>query len=204
MKLISFEGCTGTGKSTFARQLADELGAAALLEKYEDVPTLGIAVTDPETFAFSTAVEFTSAHAGYLKAAASHPLVVTDFTMARDLLFAGLRLKSAPNSLARYHSFWKKTTATLPIPDYVILLEASPEVLLDRITLRGRPFESGLTSQVLLHMSHVFRQLYGSSPGWQHARFVETLDTTNLSRIDETVRALASRVKATLGIAQGE
>ncbi|MBM3943902.1 MAG: hypothetical protein FJ317_00225 [SAR202 cluster bacterium] len=200
MKLISFEGCTGSGKTTLAYRLGDELGAVVVLESYDDIPTLNLVGRDPDTFGFSTAVEFTNAHAGYLKAAMAHPVVVTDFTMARDLLFAGLNFQNQPDSRDRYRQYWKKATAQLPAPDYVVLLEAPPEVLLNRAATRGRPFEASLTVQTLAQMSRGFQQLYAPGSVWGGARLVERLDTTDFDRADREMPALAQRIRKALGL----
>src|SRR5437868_13596357 len=91
--MIAIEGCIGSGKSTTARLVAEALGWNTLLEKTKLHPFLEDFYTDPDKYAIETELNFVLLHYNQL-----HPLdhsqsVVSDFSPAKDLIFARMNLR---------------------------------------------------------------------------------------------------------------
>jgi deoxyguanosine kinase len=196
-RAITVEGLIGSGKTTLAKAIAHELGCPAILEDYRDIPSLTAFYADPETFAYQTEIEFTVAHATRLHNACLHgdPMLVTDFSLKRDRMFAEITLASQPNKLVSYRSVWEQLATCLPTPRYVLVLQAPLDTVMGRIEKRQRPFERNLKRSYLERLASGFEDIYrGSSE-----ETIEFLDATDLDRLLEEVSSIAGRIRAALG-----
>ena len=182
MHFIAIEGCIASGKTTLAKELAKCLGISPTLEDYHDIPSLGLFYQDPETYAFETEIQFTQAHFDRLVQALEVPsesVLVTDFTLKRDLLFATITLEHQSDRLIEYREVWQNLARQLPEPDRVLLLEAPTDELLKRIRRRARPFEQGISREYLERLSAGLRATYQDAP----VDSIQRLDSTNLSQL---------------------
>lgn len=93
---IAIEGPIAAGKTTLARGLAGALGAELLLERPQDNPFLEKFYADGSRYAFQTQLTFLFQRVEQLRSLAQPgmfvPLVVSDFSFAKDELFARLTL----------------------------------------------------------------------------------------------------------------
>ena len=189
MPHIAIEGCIASGKTTLAKVLAQEFGISPTLEDYHDVPSLALFYEDPDRYAFETEIQFTQAHFDRLASALKlneGSVLVTDFTLKRDLLFATITLEHQPGKLTEYRRFWHDLATQLPEPDQILLLEASTDELLKRIRRRGRPFEQGINTQYLERLVDGLRETYREAP----EGFVLRFDSTNLTELLRVVPAM--------------
>ncbi len=96
-KYIAIEGVIGVGKTTLARLLQPRYDASTLLEVVEDNPFLSKFYQDRERFAFQTQIFFLLSryHQQYqaIPAALRRGNLISDYTFAKDELFAWLNLK---------------------------------------------------------------------------------------------------------------
>ena len=167
MPYIAIEGCIASGKTTLAKALAQELGIQPTLEDYHDVPSLHQFYEDPEKHAFETEIQFTQAHFGQLASVlipGEDSILVTDFTLKRDLLFATITLENQPGNLKEYKQFWHSLATQLAEPDLILLLEAPVDELLLRIKLRGRSFEQRINADYLERLVDGLRETYRDAP----------------------------------------
>ena len=186
MPYIAIEGCIASGKTTLARALAQEFGISPTLEDYQDVPSLELFYKDPDTYAFETEIQFTQAHFNRLAPALElleGSILITDFTLRRDLLFATITLERQPDRLMEYRRFWQSLASQVLEPDQIVLLEAPADELLSRIRQRGRPFEQDIGKQYLERLATGLREIYSSTP----QGFIRRFDSTNLSELLRTV-----------------
>lgn len=143
LSYIAVEGVIGVGKTTFARMIADRLDAELVLEAAEENPFLPKFYKNRKRHAFQTQVFFLLSRYHQLGALATRDLfaqrVISDYLFDKDRLFASVNL-SEPELLL-YEKIVPLLKDRLPKPDLVIYLQASTEVLLDRIRKRGVPFE---------------------------------------------------------------
>ena len=142
-KYIAIEGVIGVGKTTLARLLQPRYDASTLLEVVEDNPFLSKFYQDRERFAFQTQIFFLLSryHQQYqaIPAALRRGNLISDYTFAKDELFAWLNLKD--DELAMYGRVHAALGEKIPRPDLIVYLRADHDVLMRRIALRDRSFE---------------------------------------------------------------
>jgi deoxyadenosine/deoxycytidine kinase len=131
--------------------LAPPLGAELLLERPHDNPFLKDFYVDGARYAFQTQLFFLFQRVELTRSLAQPgmfaPLIVSDFTLEKDRLFARLTLSDEEYRL--YSLIHDQVAPKLPAPDLVIWLDGSMVVLRDRIRRRGRPMERGIESDYL-------------------------------------------------------
>jgi deoxyguanosine kinase len=142
-KYIAIEGVIGVGKTTLARLLQSQFKASILLEVVEDNPFLSKFYQDRERYAFQTQIFFLLSryHQQYqaVPAALRRGNLISDYTFAKDELFAWLNLKD--DELAMYGRVHAALGEKIPRPDLILYLRADHDVLMRRIAHRDRPFE---------------------------------------------------------------
>jgi deoxyadenosine/deoxycytidine kinase len=161
-RYIAVEGVIGVGKTTLAKRLAKSLGASALLEVVEENPFLPKFYEDPETYSFQTQIFFLLSRYRQQLELSQRELftesIVADYIFAKDQIFATLNLAEA--ELALYRTIVPLLEARLHRPDLVIYLQATTEILLDRIKRRGRIYEQGLSREYLETLADAYNHFF--------------------------------------------
>ena len=138
---IAIEGPIRVGKSTLARILADRLHARRVFDP-EDNPFLADFYREKPGSAFRAQMYFLIERHRRLSEAqqgdASGP-VVSDFLFEKDKIFAYINLDN--EELKLYERYFEMFHAALKAPDLVIYLQATPEVLRERIAKKKSPVE---------------------------------------------------------------
>ncbi len=160
-RYVAVEGPIGVGKTSLVERLAARFAGVKVLEDatnpfldafYKGVP--GAAFQAQIFFLLSRTQQQEELRQGELF---TH-LVVADYTMAKDRLFARLNLTDA--EFALYDRIYKLLVPGLPEPDLVIYLEASVEVCLERIRGRGRPFERTIEAGYLRRLKQAYAEYF--------------------------------------------
>lgn len=144
---IAIEGCVGVGKTTLAENLSKFRGANLVLEDFQRNPFLEDFYADPTSNVLENSLQFLLLHCHQIKSLKRQGKAetVTDFTVFKDDIFAGINLH---NSAER--DIFGKTCALLhaklPTPDLVIYIRGSNRLIVDRIRRRNRPMESATDS----------------------------------------------------------
>lgn len=142
-RYIVVEGVIGAGKTSLTKLLAGRLDARVNLEVVEENPFLAKFYEDRRAHAFQTQIFFLLSR--YRQQQALHQpdlfqgAVVSDYLFAKDRIFANLNLED--DELALYDQLATILEQRVLAPDLVIFLQASTDVLMDRIAMRGRSFE---------------------------------------------------------------
>lgn len=161
---IIIEGPIGVGKSSLSAKLADSLNAELLLEKPADNPFLERFYKSPQQFALATQLFFLFQRVQQWSELKS-PVMVSDFMLAKDPIFAALTLNSEELSL--YQNVYNSLSVDVHKPDLLIYLQAPVPVLKQRIKKRGIQFEQKIAGNYLQQLvdayTHYFHH-YQASP----------------------------------------
>jgi deoxyadenosine/deoxycytidine kinase len=164
---IAIEGAIGAGKTTLARELAARVGAELVLEQPAENPFLGRFYADMAGYAFQTQLFFLFQRQRQVQAIAQPTMfasaVVSDFMLAKDAIFAKLTLSDDEYRL--YAQMYAPIAAQLPEPDVVVLLQASPQTLLQRVRRRGRAMEERIDIGYLARLADAYAEYFAASIG---------------------------------------
>jgi len=153
---IAIDGCVGAGKTTLARVMAQTLKVNIELEKSDTHPFLEDFYAAPKETALETELGFVLIHYHQIARVIGHrrAAIVTDFTLAKDLIFARMNLSGPDLDLFRsvYNYFSKLTTP----PTLLVKLDASEKLLWRRVKLRDRKFERNMKRSYLERLNHEY------------------------------------------------
>lgn len=161
-RYVVVEGPIGAGKTTLAKLLADTFNYDTLLESAEDNPFLNRFYAGEKNAALSAQLFFLMQRAQLLnlirQADLFTPVRVADFLIEKDRLFAEVTLDS--DELALYEQVYKHLTLDAPKPDLVIYLQATPDVLLERIAQRGIAAEQSIDKMYLDRLNEAYSRFF--------------------------------------------
>lgn len=162
LKYLAVDGPIGAGKTTLVKMLAEDLGGQLVLEPVEKNPFLNDFYTNRQRNAFKTQLFFLLNRFQQQTELKQHdlfyPLIVCDYTFAKDLIFAELNLSD--DELKLYHSIYNLLAAKLPRPDLVIYLRADSHVLLQRVKKRGHDYEKGVDIDYLEGLTEAYNRYF--------------------------------------------
>ncbi|MBD3367338.1 MAG: AAA family ATPase [Candidatus Eisenbacteria bacterium] len=159
---VAIEGVIGVGKTTLARLLAEKWKAHLKLEVVEENPFLAQFYADMRGYAFQTQLFFLlSRHRQQLEMKQSDMFmerVVADYLFAKDRIFANITLDD--NELALYKRLADLLERDVPKPDIVVYLQASDDVLMERIRKRGRDFERDISREYIETLNEAYNYFF--------------------------------------------
>lgn len=159
---IAIEGPIGAGKTTLTRRLAETLGYELLLEQPENNPFLPRFYQEARSVALQTQLHFLFQRAEQLHELRQQdmfrPNRVADFILEKDPLFAEVTLD--PDELRLYHKVLDQLAIDVPTPDLVIYLQASTDVLIERIQRRGTGFEQKIDPDYLTVINDAYTRFF--------------------------------------------
>jgi deoxyguanosine kinase len=157
-KYIAIEGVIGIGKTTLARLLQPRFQSTVLLEVFEENPFLADFYGDRERYAFQTQIFFLLSRYHQQNKAVPEGLrkgmLVSDYTFAKDELFAWLNLKD--DELAMYGRVHAALSEKIPKPDLIVYLKADHDVVMRRIALRDRPYERDMDPNYIQQLAEAY------------------------------------------------
>lgn len=161
-QLVVVEGPIGVGKTTLAKKLADAFNHQIVLEQAEQNPFLERFYRNARQSALATQLFFLFQRAQQLhdwrQGDLFAPARVTDFLMAKDRLFARINLDA--DEYALYDKVYQQLTLDAPIPDLVIYLQASTDVLTQRIRQRGIGYEQSIEPAYLDKINAAYSEFF--------------------------------------------
>jgi deoxyadenosine/deoxycytidine kinase len=192
---ICIEGNIGAGKTTMAKELAKQLKAAYLPERFEENVLLSLFYKDAKTFAFPTEYSFLiDRHKQLINyfEKPSRKTTVSDFHFDKCLCFAKANLKES--DFLFYKKHFGALKQTLPVPDLIVYLDTSTELLMKNIQKRGRAIEKSLKETYLEKIQRSFDTYYlakrRSGAPVLHLRLTEYTAATLASSCQEIILAL--------------
>jgi len=160
-RYIALEGPIRVGKNTLANVIADRLNAQRVLEA-EDNPFLRALYEGQRGAAFQAQFAFLVRRFEQLKdlevGPKSHKTVVADYIFEKDKIFAYINLTDA--ELEIYNRYYQHFREQLPVPDLVIYLQASPEVLKKRLRKKNAPGEGLISDDYLEEVVKAYEHFF--------------------------------------------
>jgi deoxyguanosine kinase len=159
-RLIALEGPIRVGKSSLAQVLAERLHARRIVEP-ENNPFLDRFYEGETALGFQTQMWFLAERYEQWRAINRDALdatIVADYIFEKDKLFAYINLSDA--ELALYNRYYQQFRADVPTPDLVIYLQATPEVLKQRLKRKGVPGERAVSDDYLEQVAAAYEHFF--------------------------------------------
>ena len=161
-RFVAIDGAIGVGKSTLARLFGNSTGARLILEPYDANPFLEDFYQDPASNAFKTQLFFLLSRFKQLSELPPpdlfHNGIVCDYTFQKDRLFATVNLDN--DELKLYDEVASVLERRIRKPDLVVFLQASTDVLMERIRKRARSFERSISLNYLEKLNEVYNDFF--------------------------------------------
>jgi len=202
---VAIEGVIGVGKTTLARLLQPAFQSALVLEVFEENPFLSDFYSDRQRYAFQTQIFFLLSR--YYQQRRSVPEIlkkgeslITDYTFAKDALFARINLIS--DELDMYYRVHDALAEKIPLPNLIVYLRADPDVLMQRIASRDRPYERNMERDYINQLNQAYDDFFINSQVRNVGGNVSvlTLDTNELDYVRrvEDLKWIENRIRQTL------
>lgn len=178
---FAIEGVIGVGKTTLARLLQPRMEANILLEVFEENPFLSNFYTDRARYAFQTQIFFLLSryhqqNRNVPQMLATGMPLISDYTFEKDALFASINLKG--DELDMYYRVHEALAEKMTPPSLVVYLRASTDTLMQRITMRDRPYERNMEVAYIEELNQAYDDFYLT--GGQHKSQVLVIDSNSL------------------------
>jgi deoxyguanosine kinase len=148
---IAVEGVIGVGKTTFARMLAERIGAEIVNEEVFENPFLVDYYKNHSRYALSCQLFFLISRFQQQQQLMVRDLfsqrIVADYLFAKDSIFASVTLSE--RELLLYNRIAPVLSKEIPKPDLVIYLQAKTPILMERIKRRNFSFEKTIDDEYI-------------------------------------------------------
>jgi deoxyadenosine/deoxycytidine kinase len=160
-RFILVAGNIGSGKTSLTERLGQRLGYTTAYESVGDNPYLGDFYANMTAWSFHLQIFFLGHRAEqHRELALGAASAICDRSIFEDYHIFARALQAlghlGDRDFAAYERLFKLVVASLPPPDLLLYLKASPPTLLDRIRQRGRDIESGITGDYLSLLNRLY------------------------------------------------
>jgi deoxyadenosine/deoxycytidine kinase len=161
-RYIAVEGVIGVGKTSLSKLLTERLKAQLVLEEVEENPFLKDFYKDRARYAFQTQMHFLFSRYQQQRSLRQTELfsdrLVADYLFQKDRIFAGLNLSD--RELALYEKLVVWLELDVVKPDVVVYLQASSDILMERIGRRGRAFEKDMDRDYIKQLNEAYNYFF--------------------------------------------
>jgi deoxyadenosine/deoxycytidine kinase len=181
---IAIEGVIGVGKTTLARLLQPAFQAGLMLEVFEENPFLSDFYADRQRYAFQTQIFFLLSRYHQQRRTVAdligqYESLIADYTFEKDALFARINLKG--DELEMYYRVHEALAEKIVVPDLIVYLRADTDVLMQRITLRDRPYERNMERDYIEELNRGYESFFADHHGRRSP--VLAIDTDELDYV---------------------
>ncbi|MFH1908149.1 MAG: deoxynucleoside kinase [Chloroflexota bacterium] len=199
---IAIEGVIGVGKTTLARLLQPAFDSELLLEIFEENPFLSDFYSDRARYAFQTQIFFLLSRyhqqrRGVTAILATGKSLLSDYTFAKDSLFARINLKG--DELEMYGHVHAALAEKISRPDLLVYLRADTDVLMQRIALRDRTYERNMERGYIEQLNQAYEDFF-SKPYDDTPVLVLDSNPLDFVRHPEHLKLIKNRIRQTLGL----
>ncbi|HEB66016.1 MAG TPA: deoxynucleoside kinase [Chloroflexi bacterium] len=197
---FAIEGVIGVGKTTLSRLLQPAFKAQLLLEKFEENPFLAKFYEDRARYAFQTQIFFLLSRYHQQREVVPAALknetpLIADYAFEKDALFAQINLQG--DELETYRQVHEALAEKIPVPDLVVYLRASTDVLMQRIAMRDRAYEREMEWEYIDKLNRTYEEFYRQRR-WRAPVLVIETDTLDYVRNPEDLKWVENRIRQTL------
>jgi len=161
-KYIAIEGPIGVGKTSLAKLISEELNGSLICEQVEENPFLKDFYRDRKKYSFQTQLYFLlnryQQQVELNQCDLFSSAVISDYVFAKDRIFAYMNLDE--NEVNLYEEIYKLLDAKIPKPDLVVFLQATSEVLIERVKKRNRDYEKEIDYDYLEALMHSYNEFF--------------------------------------------
>lgn len=161
-KYIAIEGAIGAGKTSLAQLLAERTKARLVLEELEENPFLVKFYEDKTKYAFQSQLFFLLNRYGQQRELLQQDLfydcVISDYLFSKDRIFAYLNLNE--DELMLYEHIYGFLDEAIPKPDLVVYLQASTDILMERIRRKNRDYEKNISQEYLRELNERYNSFF--------------------------------------------
>ena len=158
---IAVEGAIGVGKSSLVDLLSERFDAKTIKEELDN-PFLRDFYQDQRGSAFQCQLFFLLSrfrqHQELAQGDLFDQVTLCDYIFAKDKIFAYLNLTD--DELMIYEKLFPVLEDKVPKPDLVIYLQASTQVLLERIRRRSRDIERDISESYLAEVNRAYNYFF--------------------------------------------
>ncbi|GGI39703.1 deoxynucleoside kinase [Mammaliicoccus stepanovicii] len=178
---IAIEGPIGVGKSSLTKKLSKTLNYTVEFEIVDENPYLSDFYEDISKWSFQTEMFFLCHRYKQLTDLKNINGIVSDYHIFKNKIFA----KNTLNAMEydKFSRIYDILTEDIRMPDQIIFLDASLEVLQQRIATRNRSYESQIENSYLAQLKHDYNQFYDEV---KHEVDAIQIDTTTLDFVHNT------------------
>lgn len=155
VKRIEVCGNIASGKSTFTKNFNENY--IPLYEDYINNPFLEAFYNNPSKYSFETEITFLLLHYRSIKDTIGRGKpFICDFSIILDRAFAEVTLPDNRNDV--FNLIADELERELGLPEKVIYIYCSVDILLERIKKRNRSFEKNITRKYLRDIDHAIEK----------------------------------------------
>ncbi|MHB1120951.1 MAG: deoxynucleoside kinase [Bellilinea sp.] len=198
---FAIEGVIGVGKTTLARLLQPRMAANLLLEVFEENPFLSNFYSDRARYAFQTQIFFLLSryhqqNRNVPQLLAQALPLISDYTFEKDALFASINLKG--DELEMYYRVHEALAEKMTPPSMVVYLRASTETLMQRITMRDRPYERNMEVSYIEELNQAYDTFFLKRPQRRTPVLVIDSNTLDFVHSPDDLDWIENRIRQSL------
>ncbi len=201
---IAIEGVIGVGKTTLARLLQPAFKCDLLLEVFEENPFLSDFYADRARYAFQTQIFFLLSRYHQQRHVLSKVEkeinyegvnLISDYTFEKDSLFARVNLEG--DELEMYYRVHEALAEKIPLPNLIVYLRASTEVLMQRIAFRDRPYERNMSAGYIDQLNQAYEKHFSDHEQGAPVLVIDT-DDLDFVRYPDHLKWVENRLRQAL------